>query len=164
MATLSPGTSMSHLKSYNNFEFNPTHTTGTGRSAFAVGPSIGGKRGHNLTHLDATAFNSVPAVTPRDDKIHVHTATTIDSTSSNPGGFPHGAGNGNGSGSGSSTGDHVPLSGDSTIFMTDEMNTLPVLKRCSGQAVKFDINEDDEVEKDEEPKQKKFFSNRENRI
>lgn len=151
---------MSHVKSYNNFEFNPTRTTGTGRSAFAAGPTIGGKRGHNLTHLDASAFNSIPAVTPKDDKIHVHTATTINSTSSNPGGFPHGSG----SGSGSSVGDHVPHSGDSTIHLTNEMSTLPVLKRFSGQAVKFAIEEEDDSDKDEKPKEKKFFSNRENRI
>ncbi|KAJ9100576.1 hypothetical protein QFC21_003620 [Naganishia friedmannii] len=160
------GTSMSHVKSYNNFEFDPTRTTGTGRSAFAVGPTTGGRRGHNLTHLDASAFNSVPAVTPRDDKIHVHTTTTINSMSSNPGGFPHGAGGGSGSGSNSSAGDHVPLSGDSTIHLNDEMSTLPVLKRYSAQAVKFviDEEEDDDSDKDEKPKEKKFFSNRENRI
>ncbi|KAJ9092864.1 hypothetical protein QFC19_008588 [Naganishia cerealis] len=156
------GTQMSHVKSYNNFEFNPTRTNATGRSAFAVGPSAGGnKRSHNLTHLDATAFSSFPAVTPRDDKIHVHTATTINSTSSsgNPGGFPHGGG----IASGSSVGDAVPLSGDSTIHINYEMSTLPVLKRISGQSVHFSLEEDDDSDKDVESKDRKF-SNRDNRI
>ena len=74
---------MSHLKSYNNFDFDPTRTTQSTRSAFAAGPSRGkgGNRGHDLTHLDARAFNSFPRIPEEGDcQIHVHTATTVETT------------------------------------------------------------------------------------
>lgn len=78
---------MSHIKSYNNFDFDPTRTTQSTRSAFAAGPSRGGgggksvNRGHDLTHLDARAFNSFPRIPEEDDgQIHVHTATTVETT------------------------------------------------------------------------------------
>ena len=74
---------MSHIRSYNNFDFDPTRTTQSTRSAFAAGPSRGkgGNRGHDLTHLDARAFNSFPRIPEEGDiQIHVHTATTVETT------------------------------------------------------------------------------------
>lgn len=74
------GTQMSHIKSYNNFEYDPTKSQTT-RSAFPAGPARGKSmnRGHDLTHLDASAFNAYPRASD-DDKIHVHTATTVETT------------------------------------------------------------------------------------
>jgi hypothetical protein len=88
---------MSHLKSYNNFDFDLTRTTHSTRS-FAAGPTssrsgwngnAGGKsvnRGHDLTHLDARAFNSFPRIPEEtsDGQIIVHTATTVETTPVSP--------------------------------------------------------------------------------
>lgn len=85
---------MSHLKSYNNFDFDPTRTTHSTRS-FAAGPTpsrsgwngkAGKNRGHDLTHLDARAFNSFPRIPEEtsDGQIIVHTATTVETTPVSP--------------------------------------------------------------------------------
>jgi hypothetical protein len=128
------GTQMSHLKSYNNFEYDPTKTT---HSAFAAGPARGKSmnRGHDLTHLDASAFNAYPRASD-DDKIHVHTATTVETTPVSAT-FPHGSEDGL----------------TTTTVHLGENVEVPVLERTG---VQFVLDEDsDKEEKKVEGRKKK---------
>lgn len=123
---------MSHIKSYNNFDYDPTKSQQPGRSAFAAGPSRGKSMngGHDLTHLDASAFDAFPRVD--DDQIHVHTATTVETTPVSAEFPPFGTGSSE--------------DGLTTTIQLGDAVQVPVLGR---ERVQFVLDEDGDSDKDE---------------
>lgn len=129
---------MSHIKSYNNFDYDPTKSN-QARSAFAAGPSRGKSmnRGHDLTHLDASAFNAFPRRAD-DDQIHVHIATTVETTPVSAEFPPFGTGSSE--------------DGLTTTVHLGEAVEVPVLGR---ERVQFVLDEDGDSDKDEKKGERK---------